>query len=518
MKKLGCFITIALFFSSLAIAQLPTPNDCTEKYEKRADNWYFFENSGLKFGTTGAAFEDITSQNVLRNGKGCTALSDEDGNLLYISDGMKVWNSNFQQIANGMKGNLGATQSSLLVPHPNNPNVCFLFTIDLLIPKYPSGYITNGLNFSVFNNTLNGGTGGLWWPQNEQLLPYVAEKITAVRNHDSTGYWVIAHPWDSNEWDAFLIDTALHKTPVRSNIGWLQTGSALTKDPIGYLKASPDGKKLACSIMGQNIVEVYDFDNKTGEVKNLITIPATEFNNFSDTYANGLEFSPNGKYLYVTTVKYNNASDNNYLYQFDLQSSNIPDSKVLINDGVPDNSDKDVLSLQLATDGKIYVGRYDSDTLGLINNPNWAGLDCSYNQRAIVMSTERNIYGFPNFVQSFFDIPFFKYDTKCFKETTYFEITNKNSYIQSVLWNFGDGGTSTDMLPNHVYSAPGEYNVTLTENAPSGNQYSFSHKIIINSLPVINLPDSIYMYPGSFMNLDAGYGNKIYQWYDSTRM
>ncbi len=36
-----------------------------------------------------------------------------------------------------------------------------------------------------------------------------------------------------------------------------------------------------------------------------------------------------------------------------------------------------------------------------------------------------------------------------------------NREITSWLWNFGDGGTSTEQNPTHVYTTPGKYNVTL---------------------------------------------------------
>lgn len=34
--------------------------------------------------------------------------------------------------------------------------------------------------------------------------------------------------------------------------------------------------------------------------------------------------------------------------------------------------------------------------------------------------------------------------------------------IQGYLWDFGDGNTSTEAFPNHIYSTPGSYDVILT--------------------------------------------------------
>ncbi|MBK6930189.1 MAG: S8 family serine peptidase [Saprospirales bacterium] len=40
--------------------------------------------------------------------------------------------------------------------------------------------------------------------------------------------------------------------------------------------------------------------------------------------------------------------------------------------------------------------------------------------------------------------------------------TNTSANGQSYLWNFGDGNTSTEVSPVHIYAAPGAYTVTLT--------------------------------------------------------
>lgn len=38
-----------------------------------------------------------------------------------------------------------------------------------------------------------------------------------------------------------------------------------------------------------------------------------------------------------------------------------------------------------------------------------------------------------------------------------------------ILWDFGDGGTSTNQTPSHIYAVPGTYIVTLNINSDSGN-------------------------------------------------
>ncbi len=41
--------------------------------------------------------------------------------------------------------------------------------------------------------------------------------------------------------------------------------------------------------------------------------------------------------------------------------------------------------------------------------------------------------------------------------------------INSLVWNFGDGNSSSEVNPNHTFGAPGLYTVTLTVNGPGGS-------------------------------------------------
>jgi PKD repeat protein len=53
--------------------------------------------------------------------------------------------------------------------------------------------------------------------------------------------------------------------------------------------------------------------------------------------------------------------------------------------------------------------------------------------------------------------------------------------IASWSWSFGDGGTSTDESPDHVYEQPGTYTVTLTVTDADGMQSSSSQSITIDA-------------------------------------
>jgi trimeric autotransporter adhesin len=60
--------------------------------------------------------------------------------------------------------------------------------------------------------------------------------------------------------------------------------------------------------------------------------------------------------------------------------------------------------------------------------------------------------------------------------------------VTSYNWDFGDGRTSTDENPTHVYSTPGTYTVTLTVAGPGGNSTeTFTNYITVNwAAPVAN--------------------------------
>lgn len=484
---------------------------CSFQTPHQADNWLFFQNVGLKFTDAGATVNHPSVEN-LAAGKGTAAISDENGNLLFYTDGIKVWNSNHSVINAGpnLSGDLGSTQSALIVPRPGSEKFYYIFTTDLVYP--PAFGYTRGFNYSCVDVSLNENQGEVTSERNIQLLTESAEMISSVKHANGTDYWVVTHGLNGNDFHAFLVDSSgVNLEAVVSSKGSDIDGDYNKREYFGALKLSPKGDKIAYASFGKEVIEIFSFDNSTGLVSNPVTIKPELINPDRGPYY--VEFSPDGTKLYYTIANISTGLDNQ-LFQYDLTSGAEP---LLLNE-TP--FDADVSALQLARDGKIYVGRFQKNMLGVIKNPNRPGLSCKYDQDGINLGSKKALNGLTNFIQSYFDIPHFDYDTKCEGDETMFSLLN-TSNVENAVWDFGDAANPdpvTGLNPVHIFSAPGEYIVTLTETF-EGEDFQTTLPVVINPLPPKSFEakgDSMYLFPGSRVPLDAGEGMFAYEWQDGS--
>jgi gliding motility-associated-like protein len=53
------------------------------------------------------------------------------------------------------------------------------------------------------------------------------------------------------------------------------------------------------------------------------------------------------------------------------------------------------------------------------------------------------------------------------------------------VWNFGDGSTSNEARPTHLYTEPGQYRVTLSVTSKEGceSQFTGNHRVLVNPTP-----------------------------------
>ena len=418
--------------------------------QKEASNWYFGNNAGIRFNPNGTISELTDGQ--LSTDEGCTTISDANGNLLFYTDGITVWDRLHRPMpnANGLTGNglfgdPSSSQSAIVIPKPKDPNIYYIFTVDTSLNGDPD----RGFNYSEVDMRLNGAFGDVT-SKNINLLANSSEKISAVvKDCETESLWVITFSslngatTDTlfNTFHAYEVtDMGINTAPMSSTFNNL-----FVSDQRGYLKLSPDGTKLVCANSIDGLF-LYDFDVNTGMVSN-----QTQINiNFSPPGKQqspyGVEFSQSNDILYVSTY-YNTETNQDFndpskqygsLLQYDLTATNISSTEVII-----DQRQMYRGSLQLGPDGRIYRAMsitypMGSPYLSVINNPNVLGASCNYEHNAIRLSRNSR-QGLPPFITSFF--------------AEKIDIIGNNA--TSTRLELCDGGTYTlkaDNIPGAIYT------------------------------------------------------------------
>ncbi|WP_231562582.1 T9SS type B sorting domain-containing protein [Muricauda sp. MAR_2010_75] len=375
---------------------------CVASAQKQTSNWYFGSRAGLTFNDDGSVTPlDDGNLNTI---EGCASISDEEGQLLFYTDGINVYNSTHSRMPNGfgLYGDTSSSQSALVVPMPENDDIFYIFTVDT---KIRPDDLYHGFNYSVVDMALNDGLGDVV-QKNIRLLSFCSEKITAVLKdcNDRSAWVVTLSTKNGNEGDYF--DT-YHAFEINSS--GLMTNSVKSTfnnsnftDRRGYLKFSPDGTKMANANVFNGLF-LYDFDTTTGSLSNQqrLYVPTVQ-----SPYAYGIEFSSNNRFLYAHTYNDDGAQfeeDNHAaLLQYDLDAPNITSSVVVL-----DESDIFRGALQLGLNGKIYrtiseTYQIGSPYLGVIHNPNRKGTAANYQHNAIQLSGLAR-QGLPPFIQSYFN-------------------------------------------------------------------------------------------------------------------
>ena len=397
--------------------------------QRETATWYFGNGAGLDFNSGSPVVLNDSAMNTV---EGCSTISDSDGNLLFYTDGTIIFNRNHVVMLNGsgLMGNASSTCSSIVIPYPQHENQYMVFTV------YTSDYfysLARGLNYSIVDMSLDGGLGGvISSSKNTNLLPITSEKLTATRTADGLGYWIISH--FKNKFYAYMLTNLGISTPVISELDpfiELIDVTIFNTDVVnmrGYIKVNLQGNKLAVAHFSDNKTDefigitninlargqaysrggrlfIYDFNNGNGVVSNGLDL---EIDNASPY---GLEFSPNGRFLYVEMdymepdyvpgahlVKINEG----LVAQYDLLSTNIVASRDDIYHATLGDEVQMRGSLQLAYDGKIYHTRRSYGALSVINSPNELGTDADYQHATISLNGTFPNWGLPIFIQSYF--------------------------------------------------------------------------------------------------------------------
>ena len=405
--------------------------------QKEANKWLFGNNGGLDF-NSGSPLPFPGGQTF--TSEGSASVADAAGNLLFYTDGITVWNRNHVQMPNGfgLLGGSSSSQSAMIVLLPGSTTQYYVFTV---------GQTFTDFNYSIVDMSLQGGNGDVT-TKNFLVSTAVCEKLCSVKKPNGLDFWIIVHDAYTNEFDAYSFTAAgLNLVPVVSLAGTNNTGD------IGYMKTSPDGKRLSTALWNSgNLFELFDFNKSTGIVSNAITLPF----HAAGSGAYGIEFSPNNRYLYCAWITPGEVR------QYDVQAGSaaaIAASEVFLGTtAIAFNG-----ALQLGPDKKIYLAQLGASYLGVINNPDVGGTGCNFVDVGPAIAGQAQL-GLPNY-PSYYYYPTVTYRDSCFGDTTFFNIGDTSIY-SSVAWNFSDAAsgiynTSTQFYPWHIFTNTGNYLVKL---------------------------------------------------------
>ena len=404
----------------------------------------------------------------------------------------------------------GVPQASLILKQPGQNNNYYIFTTDKPYPikKNDVEIIppSRGLNYSVVDLNLNGGNGQ-YSSINTRLDKFATiGQMTAVRHANNKDIWILAVEDSSLNVFAYLLtENGIENNAVISTVNGISASWS-----VGVMKANIFGDMIAITRSNPNNIsqeyhgdlEICKFDNLTGELESLLTLQMPYSTPF------GLEFSPDGKLLYVTGRDCTGLGDWSFVFLIQMDISILDENYIKKN--TIELSQGYVGYLQLAPNGKIYVG---SDSLRVINKPNLKGYLCDFT----VTTLDSSHYWWWCWAWSLPSILIDQHDFQInpvqstFCEGQSLILTAKpwpdykgNQYV----WTAPDGkqyNGKTVIIPDAEMSDEGLYKITMEFN--SNIIYDSVYIKVLESPKAVIKSDGIFCYGETFLSAEtkAGY-------------
>jgi hypothetical protein len=402
------FIFIVLTFSCFLALQAQPKADSLRNYAwvfgYEYDSVGYFNYSIFSFKGDTLKIDTVLVKDGLdmyyTNGSICDSL----GNLLFFSNGCSIMDANFERLGSNINHSMFQDDYC-----KNSGN--FIVNSLVVLPSANTNIFNIFYENTEYNPTITYGVNKLYWSQvnvNDNILELSVIDSTIIDSllftgnvatcrHGNGKDWWLAIPAFSSEFylglsnKYYLVQVSDDKITVKTDTIGKATDSF--EDITGEAVFSPDGTKYARYNIHADI-QIFDFDRCSGDFSNPIHIPILDAADTS--WSAGVAISPNSRYLY--------ASSTNKIYQFDLQATDIPASKltVAVYDGFtfPATIKNRFYQCELAPDGKIYVSCPGGKrAIHVIEYPDSAGLACNVVQHKYLLTWPivGGMPGFPNF-------------------------------------------------------------------------------------------------------------------------
>ena len=474
MKKIGLLFAFIFAISEQGFGQLKYDNVWTIGFRKITPS-----PNGYPLGGIVTNFNDSPPSFILQDyifDRPKATISDKKGQLVAYTNGCVVVNRNHELMVNGDTLNPGNVflefcengdyplwQPTIFLPKPGSDNLYYLFHIR------DDDYSWDPINlmYSVIDASGDAGNGAVV-TKNKSVLSdssHLGGYVTATHHANGRDWWVVVPREFSNNMHVTLLtpDTVEYKGMQDfdhlnleiDNYPW-GSQTAFSADGCKYFRNSP--KSLF----------ILDFDRCTGQLSNPLRLDWDSL----PFGGGGVAVSPNSRFLYL--------SSGETVQQYDLWSSDLAASMQVVAqyDGFLAPYSTKFFQMMPGPDGKIYiVSTADSKVLHVIHNPNVRGLACNVEQHAYILPARTSVLT-PNFANynlgpidgstcdtlgiNNLPIARFQWNVEDTLSPMHIAFTDYTYHAPtSWHWDFGDGSSSAETNPVHLYAVPGIYTVCL---------------------------------------------------------
>jgi hypothetical protein len=455
-----------------------------------ANQWYFLNEGGAIFGFDFNTTEmtPITDAPNLGAGHSKACICDENGNLLLVSRGVAIYNSDFEIVQNGsgIDGHISSHYGTIIIKKPLSATEYYVFT-----STADFGANGDGVRYSVVDTSLDGGNGAVTAEKNVPIEVSGTEPLTAIRHCNLTDFWLVFYDAPEQGYKAYLVtadgvaDDAVFSPVVNSN----------DVATIAPLRVRPQGDMIAHKEL------VLNFDNATGT--------CTLYHEFDLDFSISYDWSPSGKYLYQST-----GSLENTVFQFDmtLPVNEIEDDP--FSWFFPTLNDLKFF-LQRAPDGRLYMEETVNGTIDVLNFPNLPGDASDLVNNAYASNTLLNSFG--NYYHAYVDgqsIFIDGPDLVCLGEEEIFGVLNWACILENVTWEVEGTSDWTDLGNGQIavgFDQVGPVTLTAEVETDCG-LVTASFLIEVENAPILSLGPDQSVCVGIPLTLDAGSGWESYNW------